>query len=35
MSWLGAHVPVAGGLHKAPENGRAIQEVALLRSLRA
>lgn len=29
MSLLGAHVPVAGGLHKAPENGHAIEAEAI------
>jgi deoxyribonuclease-4 len=29
MTWLGAHVPVTGGLHKAPENGRAIEAEAI------
>jgi deoxyribonuclease IV len=29
MSLLGAHVPVAGGLHKAPANGRAIGAEAI------
>lgn len=29
MTLLGAHVPIAGGLHKAPENGRAIGAEAI------
>jgi deoxyribonuclease-4 len=29
MSWIGAHVPVAGGLHKAPARGQAIGAEAI------
>jgi deoxyribonuclease-4 len=29
VTLLGAHVPIAGGLHKAPENARAIEATAI------